>query len=79
MILNPRTDLYTLNFLLFALMLLLLLLRHVLMAAVIDDSSYRRSRRWRDHHKVEALFFGHRERLSALNNPNLFAFGANNA
>ncbi len=77
--LNPRTDLYTLYFLLFALVLLLLLLGRVLIPAVIDDFSNRRGRRRRDKYKIESLFFGHRERLTALDNANLFAFCADDA
>ncbi len=79
MILNPRTDLYTLNFLLFALMFLLLLLGHVFKPAEIDDFCNRRGCSWRDEDKVQSQVLGHGKSLAALHNAYLFAFGANNS
>jgi hypothetical protein len=72
---NPRTDLYTLYVLGFALVLLGLLARLVLVFAVIDDSADGRLGGRSDHHQVEAMFTGERERFTAWNDPKLFAVG----
>jgi len=63
---NTRTDLYTLNFLLFALFIFALLALQVLVLSVVDDSTDRGLGCGTDHDEIKALFFGEGESLTAL-------------
>ncbi len=76
---NPRTDLYTLYVLGFALVLLGLLACLVLVFAVINDSANRRLSGWSNHDQVEAMFTGNGECLTTAHDAKLFAVGADDA
>lgn len=71
MLRNSRTDLYTLNFLLFGLFIPFQLVSFVLMPSVVDDSDDRGHRRGRNQDQVETLLFGNRQRLARLHDANL--------
>lgn len=76
---DSRTDLYTLNFLLFALVFLLFSVLVVLEFAVIDDPADRRIGSGGDQNQVETLLLGHAERLPGTHDANLFAVGRDEA
>ena len=79
MLRDARAYLYTLYVLLLFLPFPLPLLHFVLVLAVIDDPDDRRLSGGRDHHQVEALFFGDRKSLAGLENAELLAVGADDA
>ncbi len=70
---DSRTDLYTLNFLLFALLILSELAFVVLMLTVVDDPTDRRLRGRAYHHEVEAAFTRLVESLSTRHDAELAA------
>lgn len=76
---NSRTDLYTLNFLLLALLVLALLPFQVLMLAIVDDLAHRRLGRRRNHDEVKPLLAGDAQSLPALENAQLGAIGVDDA
>ena len=76
---DSRTDLYTLYFRLFALFILALLAFQILVLAVIDDSGNGWNGGSGDEDEVEPFIFRDLQRLSALHDSQLFAFGADHS
>ncbi len=76
---NSRTDLYTLYFLLLALLILALLPFQILVPTVVDDLDDRRLRGGGNHDEVQTLISCLVQRLSTLHDAELLPFGANHA
>src|SRR5689334_15540868 len=66
---DARTDLYTLNFLLLALLILSELALQILVLAVVDDLDHWRLGGWRDHHQIEPFISRDVQGLATLHDP----------
>jgi len=69
MLCDSRTDLYTLNFLLLALLIFAELPFEVLMLPIVDNLDHRRLSGWRNHHQVEPFISRLIKGLATLHDP----------